>query len=228
MTRSAKVIAFLETLRCPDGRLAGQPLKLRYWQKRWIRKVYREKGGRRQIRQAILSMARKNGKTALIAGLVLVHLCGPEAVVNGQLYSVSYEREQAAIVFKYVAAMIYLDDELSDRLSVKESSKMVTDTENGSVFQALSSESKSKHGKSASFVVFDELAQFGADRELYDVMVTSSGAHDQPIFFVISTQAASDKAVLSELIDYGTNNPKDETFAMDLFSVPPDADIWDE
>lgn len=228
MSRANKVIEFLETLKCPDGTLVGQPLKLRPWQKRWLKKVYACKGSKRKIRQAVFSLARKNGKTALVAGLVLVHLCGPEAVINGQLYSVSYEREQAAIVFKYLAAMVRLDEELSYRLKIIESRKMVEDTENGSMYQALSSESRSKHGKSASFVVFDELAQFGADRELYDVMLTSSGAHDEPIFFVISTQAADDHAVLSELIDYGLANPQDETFCVDLYAVAKDADPWDE
>lgn len=228
MTRADKVIAFLETLRCPDGSLVGQPLVLRPWQKKWIRRVYAAKGRRRKVRQAVLSIARKNGKTALIAGLVLVHLCGPEAVVNGQLYSVSYEREQAGIVFKYLAAMVRMDAELSARIALTESRKTATDNSNGSTYQALSSESRSKHGKSAVFVVFDELAQFGSDRELYDVMLTSSGAHDEPLFFVISTQAADDKAVLSELIDYGLANPQDETFAVDLYAVPEDADAWDE
>lgn len=55
-------------------------------------------------------MGRKNGKTALIAMLLLVHLCGPEAIRNGQLYSVAFDREQAAIVFKYAAAMVYASD----------------------------------------------------------------------------------------------------------------------
>lgn len=228
MTRADKVIGYLETLKCPDGSKVGQPLKLTTWQKRWIRKVYRRKNNRRVVRQAVLSIARKNGKTAIVAGLVLVHLCGPEAVTNGQLYSVSFEREQAGIVFKYLAAMVRLDEELSYRLKILESRKTAEDLENGSVYQALSSESRSKHGKSASFVVFDELAQFGADRELYDVMLTSSGAHEEPIFFVISTQAADHHAVLSELIDYGLANDDDETFTVDLYAVPMDLDPWDE
>lgn len=228
MTRADKVIKFIQTLRCPDGAHAGEPFKLRPWQRRWIKKVYKTKAGKRLVRQAVLSMPRKNGKTALIAALCLAHLCGPEAVLNGQLYSVSYEREQAGIVFKYLSVMVYMDDELSERLAVTESRKMCTDLRNGSVYQALSSESKSKHGKSASFVVFDELAQFGSNRDLYDVMLTSCGAHDEPLFFVISTQARDDHAVLSELIDYGKACPDDEHFSVDVYSAPDDADPWDE
>ena len=97
------------------------------------------------------------------------------SVRNGQLYSVAFDREQAAVLFKLMAAMVYMDDELSDRLNVIESRKKLVDPVSGSEFTALSSETKGKHGKSSSFIVFDELAQFGADRELYDVMMTRAG-----------------------------------------------------
>ena len=234
MTRAEKMIAFIETLRTPDGAGVGQPFVLRGWQKAIIREVYdAEDGeGRRVVRQAVLSMSRKNGKTALVAGLCLAHLCGPEAVRNGQLYSLAHDREQASVLFKLMTAMIYMDEELSERLNVVESRKRLVDPVSGSEFTALSSETRGKHGKSSSFIVFDELAQFGTDRELYDVMMTSRGAHADPLVWCISTQAASDNAVLSELIDYGQKvnrgeieDPKFKTF---LFSVPMDADPWDE
>lgn len=177
MTRAEKMIAFIETLRTPDGAGVGQPFVLRGWQKAIIREVYdAEDGeGRRVVRQAVLSMSRKNGKTALVAGLCLAHLCGPEAVRNGQLYSLAHDREQASVLFKLMTAMIYMDEELSERLNVVESRKRLVDPVSGSEFTALSSETRGKHGKSSSFIVFDELAQFGADRELYDVMMTSRG-----------------------------------------------------
>ena len=44
-------------------------------------------------------------KTALIAALVLVHLVGPEAIQNGEIYSAASDREQAAQVFKVAAQM---------------------------------------------------------------------------------------------------------------------------
>ena len=122
MTRAEKMIAFIETLRTPDGAGVGQPFVLRGWQKAIIREVYdAEDGeGRRVVR---LSMSRKNGKTALVAGLCLAHLCGPEAVRNGQLYSLAHDREQASVLFKLMTAMIYMDEELSERLNVVESRK---------------------------------------------------------------------------------------------------------
>ena len=133
--RVKRIIAFCELLTLPDGAKAGERVRLRDWQKDFINSVYgpQTPQGRRIVREALLTMARKNGKTALIAMLLLVHLCGPEAVRNGQLYSVAFDREQAAIVFKYAAAMVYASEGLSARLVVIESRKLIKDPASGSV-----------------------------------------------------------------------------------------------
>src|SRR5215204_3157551 len=72
--RADKVIAFIERLTIPSGVGQGGPFILREWQRRFIRDIYEPQiDGRRCVRRAILSVARKNGKTALIAALALAH-----------------------------------------------------------------------------------------------------------------------------------------------------------
>lgn len=232
--RVQRIIRFCESLTVPDGDLVGEKVVLRDWQKAIINAVYgpRTESGKRKVRQALLTMARKNGKTSLIAMLLLVHLCGPEAVRNGELYSVAFDKKQAAQVFKYAADMIYASETLSRRLNVKESYKIITDPVSGSIYEALSNESKGKHGKSSSFIIFDELAQFGTNRSMYEVMMTSRGAHSASLVWVISTQAENDLAVMSELVDYGrkvnAGEIADPTFAAFIYEVHPDLDAWDE
>ena len=232
--RVQRIIRFCELLTIPDGAFAGQNVVLRPWQKDMIAAVYGpvKADGRRVVREALLTMGRKNGKTAFIAMLVLVHLCGPEAVRSGQLYSVAFDREQAAIVFKYAAAMVYASEALSLHLNVVETQKKIYDPASGSVYQALSAESRTKHGKSSSFIIFDELAQFGADRRLYDVMRTSRGAHSEPLIWCISTQADSDTALFSELVDRGkkivAGEIVDPTSVAFVYEVPADLDPFDE
>lgn len=232
--RVERIIRFCEMLTVPDGMLVGQRVVLQPEQKRFINAVYgpRTKDGARIVSQALLTMARKNAKTALIAMLVLVHLCGPEAIRNGEIYSVAFDREQAAQVFTYAAAMIYASDFLSRRLNVVETKKRISDPGSGSRYTALSAESRTKHGKSSAVVIFDELAQFGQDRRLYDVMTTSTAAHDAPLIFYISTQAENDAALFSELVDYGkkvnAGEIDDPSFVAFIYEVPPEADPWDE
>jgi phage terminase large subunit-like protein len=80
LSRAERVICFIETLPCTAGPLAGTKLKLRPWQKSFIRAVYKtDKASNRLVRTAVLSVGRKNGKTQLAAALCLCHLSGPEA-----------------------------------------------------------------------------------------------------------------------------------------------------
>jgi phage terminase large subunit-like protein len=186
-------------------------------------------------------MGRKNGKTALIACLCLAHLCGPEAIKNGQLYSLSVDREQAGILFNYARDMVYMDEELSSRLNVIESRKQIIDPLSGSRYLVLSGEKKGKMGKSSSAIFLDELAEFGSDRSLYDALVTSTGAHAEPLIWVFSTQAPDDRAVLSELIDHGkkiqSGEIADDSFKLFLYEIrePTEEEakrgydpVWDE
>ena len=64
------------------------------------------KDGRRQIRIAIKSEPRGNGKTGLLAGLALCHLLGPECEPRGEIYSCAYNKLQAALIFAEMKAII--------------------------------------------------------------------------------------------------------------------------
>ena len=228
-TRSARIIAFIECLIIPSGEGQGEAFKLRPWQKRFIRDVYDPfaKNGRRQVRRAVLSVARKNGKTALIAALCICHLVGPEAIPNGEIYSAATEREQAAIVFKVARQFIEADPELSAMLTVVPSTKTIVCRSNGSFYRAISAEAGSKHGFNPSVVIYDELAQ-AKSRELYDVLDTSMGARSEPLFVVISTQSNDPQHILSQLIDDGLRSD-DPSTVTHLYAVPDNVeDIFDE
>lgn len=171
-------------------------------------------------------MARKNGKTALIAALVLVHLYGPEAIPNGEIYSAANDRKQAAQVFKVAAQMVRADPELMERLKCLDSTKRISCYSNGSFYEAMSAESGTKHGLNPTFVIYDELAQ-AKNRDLYDVLDTSMGARAEPLFVVISTQSNDPEHILSKLIDDGLHSG-DPTIACHLYEVPDDCkDIFD-
>jgi len=233
-----KMIAFIQTLKVPDGPDAGKLIELRDWQKRMIRQVYgptrvnEKKEVVRAVRQAVWTLARKNGKTSLAGGLILGHLTGPCAIWNGQLFSVAFEVGQASLAYRAFQSMVMQDEDLSGRIILTESTKRATCRLSNSVFKALSSESRSKHGLNPNFILFDEFSQFGTSRDLFDVMTTSMGAQKEPLALVISTQAPEDAAILSELVDYGRSIRRgevvDETFHLTEYSVPPEADPFDE
>ena len=233
LSPSQRVIAFVESLTITAGSDAGKPFKLRPWQKAIIRAVYDPQGpdGRRRVRTALLTMARKNGKTGLVAALALAHLCGPMAEPRGQVYSAAADKNQAAILFREMKAMVMASDELRDRINIKDFNKEMIDVETGSTYAALSADATTKHGFSASFVVYDELAQ-APNRQLYDVLETSVGARAEPLFWIISTQSSDPKHIMSELVDYAKDVIagviEDPAFVGWIYEAPEDADIWDE
>lgn len=216
-------------LTVPSGVGQGGPFLLREWQKEFIRDVYRPQkaDGTRVVRRAVFSVARKNGKTGLIAAIALAHLVGPEAVTNGEIYSAANEREQAAIVFKMAAQLVRAEPELLKVLKIVDSTKTIVCLQNGSVYRAISAEAGTKHGLNPSVVIYDELAQ-AKNRALYDVLDTAMGARQEPLFLVISTQSNDPQHILSQLIDDGLNKD-DPTTVTHLYQVPMDVeDIYDE
>lgn len=232
LCRVDRVVAFLESLPITSGALAGETMVVRPWQREFLEAVYSQDANAvRHVRTAVLSMARKNGKSGLAAGLALCHLAGPEAEQRGQVYSAANDRAQAAILYNEMTAIIERVPWLEQRLSVRRHAKEIEDFTNGSIYCALSADVPGKHGLSPSFVVYDELGQ-AKSRDLFDALDTAMGARAEPLMLVISTQAASDLAPMSELIDYGQRildgEIEDWSFHLSLYAAPEAMDPWSE
>lgn len=183
----------------PEGKAVGQPIKLLAWQRREICRIYDNPHG---TRRAILSFGRKNGKSALAAMLLLVHLCGPRYKPNSQLFSAAQSREQAAIIFNLAAKMIRMSPDLRSSVVIREAAKEIVCGELGTKYRSLSAEATTAYGLSPAFVIHDELGQVRGPRSiLYEALETATGAQGAPLSVIISTQARTDADLLSVLID---------------------------
>lgn len=203
----------------------GKPLRLREWQKIEIRKIYDNPHG---TRTAIISFAKKNGKTSLAACLLLLHLCGPEALRNTQLPSTAQSRDQAAVVFDLAAKMVRMSPELEPCIVIRDTVKQLYCPELGTLYMALSADSSTAHGKSPAFALHDELGQVRGPRsELYNAVENAMGAHDRPMSVIISTQAPTDTDLLSVLIDdaLAGNDPR---IVVSLYTADTELDPFSE
>jgi phage terminase large subunit-like protein len=208
----------------PEGKNIGQRIKLLTWQRREICRIYDNPAG---TRRAILSFPRKNGKTALAAMLLLVHLCGPRHKPNSQLFSAAQSREQAAILFNLAAKMIRMSPDLRASLQIKDSAKEIHCGELGTKYRALSAEATTAYGLSPAFVVHDELGQVRGSRSiLYEALETATGAQGSPLSVIISTQARTDADLLSVLIDDAMAGHDPRTI-VSLYAASPDLDPFD-
>lgn len=224
LSRGERNIAWIEaTCRIPEGRFVGKAVKLTKAQKGWIRAIYDT-----PTRMFILSMARKNAKTATAAFLLLLHTCGPEARPNSQLYSAAQSREQAAILFALAAKVVRMSPQLSEYVVIRDTAKQLFCPELGTLYRALSAEASTAYGLSPVFTVHDELGQVKGPRsELYEALETASAAQEAPLSIIISTQAPTDADLLSLLIDDARTGAEPRNKVV-LHSAPLDADPFSE
>jgi len=232
LTRAERVVAFIQSLKITSGIFAGKRFRLRPWQREIIEQIYAtDRHGRRVMRQALITIPRKNGKSQLAAALSMAHLCGPECESRGQCYSAAADRQQAALIFREMVAFVRADRALSDRIIIREHNKTLEDVETGSTYEALSSDAKKAHGLNVSFAVLDELAQWPG-RDLYDALITGGAARAEPLFVAISTKSPDPNHVMSELVGYGerilAGDVEDNSFLPIIFAAPAEADPWSE
>lgn len=224
LTRANRNIRWIEThCRIPEGKFVGQPVRLRAWQKRELRKIYDNPA---VTRTAILSFARKNAKTTLVAFILLLHLCGPEFQLNSQLVSTAQSRDQAAVIFELAAKMVRMSPDLHEIVGIRDSAKQLYCPELGTEYKALSAEVKTAFGKSPVLAIHDELGQVLGPRSLlFDSVETAAGAHDNPLSIIISTQAPTDADLLSILIDDALAGADPQT-VVSLYTAPLDDDPY--
>src|SRR5580765_6918061 len=193
LSRVAKVIAFLEFLPITKGKLTGRKLKLLPSQRAFIEDLYGRAESDR-VRLGIFSEPRGNGKTGLIAGLVLCHLLGPEAEMRGECYSAGIDRLQAGLIFNEMEAIIREVPEFQIRCNIQRFRKIIevlSGDGKGSKYESLSADSRRAHGLAPSFWAYDELAQ-AKNRVLFDNLQTAMGKRKRSLGVIISTQAAND------------------------------------
>ncbi len=188
------VCEFIEYLTCSNG----APFRLMDWQRDAVTEFYgqmieaegdeADPAGRyiRRYQYLYLEIAKKNGKSELAAALGVYHLYA-DGEVNGEVYVVAADRDNAGIVYSAAKWMVEHSPALMKRSRIVDSTKTIYDTVSGSKLKVLSSEAYSKHGYKPSCVIFDELhAQ--PNRDLWDVMTFGAGdAREMPVWIVLTT-----------------------------------------
>jgi phage terminase large subunit-like protein len=230
---AARVLRFFrQHVRHVDGRgFAGKPFIPEPWQERILRDVFgwkRTADDTRRFRTVYLEVPRKNGKTTLAAGLALyLLLCDGED--RPQVYSAAGDRAQARICFESATGMVQKDKRLTDQAKCWK--HRITGESLGGFYTAVSSEAYSKHGFNASGIIFDEL-HVQPDRDLWDVLTTSTGARKQPLTIAITTAGHDRSTICWELHNRSLRSmerpDEDPAFYGVVYGAAPEDDWTDE
>lgn len=200
---AAKVVNFFhQKLSHVKGEWAGKAFVLGPWEQAIIANVYGWKApdGTRRYREVFLFVPRKNGKTTLAAGLINYALF-EDREPGAEIYCAASDRDQASLVYSQAVQMVRQEPDLAARVKEYVASKTVTFPESNSFYRAISAESKTKHGYNTHTAVIDELhAQ--PNRDLVDVLETSTGSRRQPLIFHITTSDYDRPSICNEKHDY--------------------------
>lgn len=230
MTAEERIITFFEEyVTHVKGELAGQFVKLEEWQKDLLRQIFKLKAdGTRQYRTVYIEIPRKNSKTTLLAGIAL-YLLLYDKEPGAEIYSAASDREQAGLMHEIAKGMVIQNLQMKKKCRITRNAIV----KNGSLsfYKAISAEAASKHGFNAHGILFDELhAQ--PNRELWDVLTTSTGSRRQPLTIAITTAGFDKESICWEIHEYARKvidgSIQDESFFGIIYKADPEDDIYSE
>jgi phage terminase large subunit-like protein len=195
---------FSERLVHTKGRWARTPFHLEEWQAEgiinplfgWADWSEEHEQYVRSYKHAWIEIARKNGKSELMAGIGLFLLYG-DGEEGAEVYGAAKDREQASIVFNVAARMVELSPTLSRRLELRSSPKRIIYRDMGSFYAPVARDAGGNLGQNPHGVLFDEVIT-QPDRSLWDTMRTGMGARVQPMMIAATTAGDDSSAFAAE------------------------------
>ncbi len=115
--------------------------------------------------------------------------------------SAAADRDQATLVYAHAKGMVLQEPELARRNKIYETAKAIVREDTQSSYKVISADANTKHGFNSHAVVIDELhAQ--PNRELVDVLMTSTGSRRQPLILHTTTSDFERPSICNEKYDY--------------------------
>ena len=185
--RARKVIKFIEAL--PDSK--GKFHKLAMFQKFIIASVrgWFTEDDYLRFNKAFISVARKQGKSLIVAGLVLYSfLFDREPLEGRQIFTAANDKSQASIVFNMVAKqLMYFVSQVPElKDDVKKVRELLTHTKDGSYIRPLSRDTGAVDGFEPFLAVIDEY-HAAKTNEMVELIQSGQGNLLQSLIFIIST-----------------------------------------
>jgi phage terminase large subunit-like protein len=199
--RAEKPIRFIERFcRQSKGEWIGKPVELMLFQKAFISALFGfvNNDGIRRFKETFFLVARKNGKSTLLSGILLYMLVA-DGEGGAECYTVATKKDQARITFSESVNMVKQSPYLSQHLK-KRKIDIYFPLAFGKI-EALASDSNSLDGLNSHCVVVDELHAI-KDRQLYEVMKQSMSARRQPLMVMITTSGTVRECIYDDMYEY--------------------------
>ena len=221
---------FTRYLRHSKGEWAGKIFYLEPWEQfivwnlfGWIRKSDKL----RRFRWAYIEIARKNGKSTLLAGIGLYLFIADEEP-GAEIYTAAMKRDQARIVHSEATRMVQSSATLRNMIGIYKNN--LHHVKSGSKYEPLGADSDTCDGLNVHGAIIDELHAHKT-RGMWDVLETATAARRQPLQVAITTAGFDKNSICWEIHDYIEkileNTLQDESFFGMIYTLDKDDD-WQE
>lgn len=231
--KANRAIKFIETFcRHNKGKLAPRPLKLSLWEKAFISCIYGivDESDKRVFREIALFVGRKCGKT-LLASAIMAYEIYVDGEFGSEIYCVAPKLDQSDLVF---SAFEFTKDKNPDlaKRTRKRKNDYIIDSTNTTIKKIAFNEKKAD-GYNPMLTVADEMSSWPAERGLkqYEVMVSGTGARQEPLTLSISSGGYVDSGIYDELFKRGTRFLMGESHdkrLLPVFYMIDDIEKWDD
>jgi len=236
-----------------EGKLAPNPLKLELWEKAFIASLFGvvDSEGKRQFREAVLIVARKNGKS-LLAAAIAKYEWWIDGGFGAKIYNIAPKLDQADIIYNNIWQMTLLDpeyqelkEEFADRdargCKIKKDDAILPKhrmsdlyiTATNSTVKKISFDAKRSDGFNPSLCICDEIAAWEGDKGLktYEVMKSGMGAREEGILLSCTTAGYVNDSIYDEIFKRSTRfllGDSKERKLLPFLYVIDDIDKWND
>lgn len=192
-----RAIAFFGFLRHSKGEWAGQPFVLEPWQEFVVGSLFgwKRADGTRRFRRAYLSVARKNGKTQLAAGIGL-YLAFFDNEPGAEVYCAATKRDQAKICWSEAKRMVERTPQL--KRTIQALAHNLHRLDFAQKLEPLSSDYNSLDGLNPHAAIIDEYHAH-PNGNLADVLESGTGARRQPLMLYTTTAGIDNESACRDL-----------------------------
>ena len=234
-----------------EGPLAPQQLRLKLWQRAFLSCIYGivDAEGRRQFREILLVVARKNGKTKMASGIGEHEFRSEE--YGSRIFCIAPKLEQADLVYNDIWQMVTLDKEYQDlkeycseknaqRLKIHDDSMLprhrMSDLAipgTNSTVKKIAFSAKKSDGFNPSLCICDEIASWEGDAGLkqYEVMKSGMGARPEGILLSCTTSGYINDSIYDEMLSRATRfllGDSKETKLLPMLYMIDDIEKWND
>ncbi len=234
-----------------EGPLAPGPFVLELWQKALVACMFGiiDETGRRQFREVVLIVARKNGKS-LFASAVARYFWKQDGF-GARVFTLAPKLEQAEIIYSNIWVMTTLDPDyiaLKAKTDEKDmhNRKINDDSElerrrqsdlfipaTNSTVKKIAFSAKKSDGFNPSLCICDEIAAWEGDKGLkqYEVMKSGMGARPEAMLLSCSTSGYVNDSIYDEIMKRSTafllGNSKERKLLPVLYMID-DIEKWND